>query len=667
MPSKRLIVLCVACAWLRAGGDARAQHVETDRNGAIQAVLVDEEYLALRTDILIPLPGWQQVRSTADALDLRVRRGANERTWAARIPVAGDAACRYAQRLGGTRDALQLEIEVTAEADLDVEGVFFRLAVPVALFAGGELELTAEDGTATRAALPEEPPQEARFFTGEGNRLAFRGAAGRRSVTLSLDRPYPLTVQDDSKWGEARYTVMVRLHAGGMNKGATAALKAVLTLTGASDRSAVRLEMDAGEELCHVDGFGGNYVFGIRSPVTAYTVENLNARWTRTRMSLSQWEPQNDNADPSRTDWDALRRRDAEGSALQAEFELAARLEGRGMHHVLSVWRIPDWLCVDQTGPGTRGVRIAPDKWPEVLESIGSYLLHARERYGVEPDLFSFNEPDGGVQVRLSPEEHRDAVKLIGAHLVQSGLKTRMLLGDVMNPRDTQNYLAPAAADAEARRLAGAVAFHSWGRNSPEHYRAWARAAGGLGLPLLVTEVGVDPHAWRNGAFGGYHYALRELALYQNLLLHARPHAMMRWEFSDDYPLVRKVPGPAGGPVRLEPTRLFNFVRHFCELTPWPCAMLATRTVPAERMDVLFTAFRGRGPDGEEVYTLHIANLGAGRRATVTGLPAETGPLHPVRTGERESFIRLRDLTPAGGVLELELKPRSLLTLTTGR
>ncbi len=49
-----------------------------------------------------------------------------------------------------------------------------------------------------------------------------------------------------------------------------------------------------------------------------------------------------------------------------------------------------------------------------MLEAVGSYLVYAKEHYGVEPDLFSFNEANIGVDLLLSAEEHREMNSRLG-------------------------------------------------------------------------------------------------------------------------------------------------------------------------------------------------------------------------------------------------------------
>ena len=55
--------------------------------------------------------------------------------------------------------------------------------------------------------------------------------------------------------------------------------------------------------------------------------------------------------------------------------------------------------------------------------------------------MFSFNEPDWGVTVKLTAEEHRELTIILGKHFESLGLKTRQLGGDVTNPRNTAKYV----------------------------------------------------------------------------------------------------------------------------------------------------------------------------------------------------------------------------------
>jgi hypothetical protein len=370
-------------------------------------------------------------------------------------------------------------------------------------------------------------------------------------------------------------------------------------------------------------------------------------------MTPAEWEPRNDNDDPADTDWAFLESHDRPGTNLRREFLVAQKIQRKDIPYAISIWHLPEWLYAKPGGgPRKHGRKVHPDKWPELLECVGSYLLYARRKYGVQPDLFSFNEPDWGVRVKFTPEEHRDAIKTIGAHFEKLGLRTRMLLGNVTNPRGTHVYCLPAANDSEARRTIGAVAFNSWGGASPAQYAAWSDLADRLRVPLLVSEFGVDAGAWRGAAYRSFSYALREVRLYQEILLHARPRGTMQWEFTADYGTVLVEGG------KLVPTFRFWFVKQLCNLTPRAATVLTARS---DRSDVLMTAFRG--PAG--ALTLHIANLGPARPATLEGIPQGVAEFRAVRTGATESFAKLSPVQVRGGTVRLDLAKQSLLTLTT--
>ena len=78
--------------------------------------------------------------------------------------------------------------------------------------------------------------------------------------------------------------------------------------------------------------------------------------------------------------------------------QMGKQLQDKGIPYVASIWAIPEWAYTD---PGTRPQRhsrrhIAPEKMDALVTSLVSYLRYARQTYGAEPDLFSFNEANIG-------------------------------------------------------------------------------------------------------------------------------------------------------------------------------------------------------------------------------------------------------------------------------
>jgi O-glycosyl hydrolase len=440
------------------------------------------------------------------------------------------------------------------------------------------------------------------------------------------------------RWDAAGRSFQVRtaIFKGPVAANASATLAASLRWANRPPASPpVRLSVDASKARYHFDGFGGNYCWNNQSPIAAYTLNNLKIAWGRSEMKVQQWDRQRDNPGPE----------------IRADLETMRRFQQMGAPFVISIWWLPERFYTDAFEK-TRSAHariIREDKWDELLELLGSYLLYAKRQYGVEPDLFSFNEANIGVYVGLTPETHTQAIKKIGAYFKKTGLKTKMLLGDATGPRGTHTFTLDAASDPEAMQYVGAVGFHSWGGGTPEQYTAWGDVADWLGLPLLVTELGVDAASYYTRSWDSYHYGLREAKMMQELLVYARPRGMQYWQFTQDYAL-----GRVGADGAVTPSARFWIMKHFTDLTPQGSDALAT--VTSDEKNVLVTAFR-RG-DG---YTVHVLNVGAARAATLEGLPAAEWQV--TETTEAAQFQKKAPVR-GSGALQVILPSRSLVTLT---
>jgi O-glycosyl hydrolase len=167
--------------------------------------------------------------------------------------------------------------------------------------------------------------------------------------------------------------------------------------------------------------------------------------------------------------------------------------------------------------------------------------------------------------------------------------------------------------------------------------------------PLLVAEAGVDPGAWHNKIYDSYAYGLQEARQFQELLRYARPQALIYWQFTDDYGLVRVQPDRT-----VEPTGRFWLMKQFANLTPDHSDVVATAS---NQPGVTISAFT-RG----EAFAVHLLNTGPECTATVTGLPP--GTWARVTTTETAGFqeaTAAADESPAP--LALQLPARSLTTL----
>lgn len=616
-----------------------------DGLGRVTAMLYQGQDATVRTDLYLPSPSWRNTYNLGSAQNLVVSRG-EVSTWRGVIPMDSSHRLQFTQTVRESEGKLVIGVEYQALNDLTAEGLFFRVNIPWIDFKGG----TVDNGLRS-VTLPENGPNNANLQSGETSRLDARAASGTVWWSARLSRPLFVNLQDKSGESPKSFTFWIYVHRGNMAMGTSGAFEVELAIDGVPDSTTAAISLDTTNPRYRFDGFGGNYCFQIESPVTAYTLEHLDSRWARTEMTMVDWEPENENASASETDWGRFAARDRPGTRLRREFELMQKLQQKGIPFVASIWRLPEWLLADRgvKGPNDQKRIIDPQLWDELLESLGAYMIYARDNYGVEPDLFSFNEPDLGVRILFTDEEHREAIRRIGAHFESLGLKTRMLLGDVASPRGTHQYVLKAAADPEAMRHVGAISFHSWGGASRQQYEAWADLADSLGLPLLVAELGTDPSGWQGRSYDSYWYGMEELRLYQELLLYARPRGTMYWEFTADYSLVQT------RGAEIVPTGRFWLTKHLTNLTPPGAEVLA---VASDHPKVLLSAFRKEG-----AFTIHIANVSAARLAKLTGLPGEIVNWKAVMTTEAEGFKDLPDITAEDGGVVLDLPARSLLTL----
>ena len=625
-----------------------------DGAGRLQRLQLGKGWMDLSSDVKIPLKGWTK-NLTLSASKPEFSEVNGTKTWKAKLTGDG-AAFALEQSVREADQKLIFHFKVSAESECEIEGVMFWLDLPVQHFAGGNFFAGRGGGF-----LPLTLPPEIHLMKETVPKVAFLTADNRAKLTLEMSLPVPVLIQDGRKWGH-NLEAVVEICSGTLKKGDFAELDIALSMLGKVEETPALLTLNPAIARYNVMGIGGNYCFNLESPVTRFTLDNLKPAFARTEMTLQDWAPKEPlgmgGGNPEKPDWREYVARDGENSHLRHEFEMMRELSRRKIPYCKSIWKLPAWMYTEAPAdPNAFKNKIAPAKWPRVLEAIGTYLLYAKEKYGAEPDYFSFNEPDYGVNVYFTPEEHRDAIKLIGAHLRKLGLKTTMLLGDVSNPRDTQVYAEPAAADPEALKYIGAVSIHSWGGAKPEQYAAWSSLARKLNLPLLAAEAGPDAEAWHGDRFHSFEYGVEEITHYQELFLYATPQAVLYWEFTGDYSLLNEKAAPGKTTKALSLSERYCLQKHWCEFIPPGSDALQTSS---DNAAILFTAFKHN-----DEYSLNLSNSKWSRSATVSGIPAHIKTLNVVRTARGELFKRLAPIPVVDGKVTLDLPTQSLTTLTT--
>jgi len=623
MGSSYLYLLALVLLLLPCSG---AEISSFDGSGRLQRLLDGGEELAVRTSFGIATPGWKRIVTPWQGNRRSLTRN-QQGVWRGMIEAGPENMVRVEQTTSTSGGQTRIHVQFKPEVTIEAEGVYFWIEVPRAAFAGGKVQDTLLG--------PAKPAGHDLLFV-ESPKVQFRNSDESVQINATLDRARPISIEDNWRTIGRNYAARIELQKGPLAKDVIIEFDLLLRFSAKPDNTPAELTVNAARQRYKLLGFGGNYCFNVVSPITDYTLQNLRQPWARTEMKLAEWAPENDTP----------------GSRIRNDFLIQQKLTEKKIPYVISVWQLPE---VFYTDPGPKPERrsnrhIAPDQWDALLKSMGDYLLYGKQKYGVEPDLFSFNEANIGIDVLLTPDEHRDAIKKIGAHFARLGLKTRMLLADATGPRGTHEFALTAANDPEAMKYVGAVGFHSWGGGTPDHYKAWGDLAEWLNLPLLVTELGLDAAAYRGRMYDSYYYGMQEVKMYQELLLHARPQALVYWEYTADYSTMRV------NSDKPEPTARFWFLKHFSDLTPPNASALETAS---SNPKVLLTAFQS-----EHQYALHVANTGSARRVTITGLPAGLRSVRPIRTSETDDYKALPSIKVEKGRVQFDMPLQSLVTLT---
>lgn len=636
---------------------AEADGLIFKRDGHLQAVLCGDHPIACETDIWLATPAWRRVHSPRSG-DFRI----DDRSKTA----SGIEKWRHSGVVSGKRVTLEfavdravnpsrLLIKVWSNADLDLEGVYAVIRLPADSFAGGTCAIIGSDGR-RNTALPADTAEEPRLMSSAGHRLEARLPGQKASVLFDFPPAENVIIQDNRFWGDTAYAVLLPVHSGKLKAFRSVQSSITLRTVGTVDLAPVAMTVDAKDRNADFDGLGGNYCFQFDTPITEFTLTRLRPAWVRTEADLSYWEPGNDNRLPGVTNWPELENNLAKPE-LSARFELYRRLAKLQKPAVMSAWTGPEWLF-ETPGQGhwANNRRVPESRWPELVECIGTYLETVKKRTGLEPELFSFNEPGLGIRFKFSATELAEINRKLAADFLRRGLKTRLLLGDVASPGLFS--LTETVNSFDDVGIYGAVGFHSWGGASPGDYRRWRRLADSLAVPLLVTEVGVDGADYTTPwVFDLHDYALQEAVLYADLFRHAHVNATLHWEYTPDYALVtlqNEQPVP-------NPTR-FAQLRHFRELIPAPARHLTIE--PFDSPYIRACAFIA-GDDGEGGFAIHIVNTGGSRAVEVAGIPAGVANLQAIKTTADAAFEWTGGVDVRDASLSAQLPARGLLTLTT--
>lgn len=543
----------------------------------------------------------------------------------------------------------------TALKDTVIDGAYFCIDLPDRYFSYGIVQFSSGRSKGKMIKLAGLPVrvEKQQIKSADGVILS----SADRQIEIKSGTTSPVFICRNE--GAPDYRLYVRLMGPDIKKGVDIKKDLTIVVSGKIDTTPVEIIVDSKNPGNRFAGFGGN--FRLQNPssdpkVIQYCLDNMRVAWGRVEMPWQLWQP-DENANPIEAALNGKL-----DKHVRESMEMAQKLAKLGIPMIISDWSAPEWAIIGTQADAYRnrnrgifGYPLNPEKTEKIYKSIGDYLAYLKQAYGVEPALFSFNESDLGINIRHTGREHADFIKGMGAYLASRGIVTRLLLGD-NSDATTFDFILPAMNDPETHKYIGAVSFHSWRGCDNETLKKWAGAARKMNLPLIVAEGSTDAAAWNYPEiFNEQTFAMYEINLYIRICLVCQPLSILQWQLTSDYSVMTG-DGIFGTTGPLRPTSRFWNLK---QLASTPADAFSLQTTCSS--DALNCAAFGNIARGE--YAVHIINNGAGRKASVKGLPADASVFEVFVTNETKGMEKTGEVTAVNGTLQVNLLPASFTTL----
>jgi O-glycosyl hydrolase len=543
---------------------------------------------------------------------------------------------------------IKVTLTLYAHADNDFSGVYFCVALPRADYSNGLVRLTGVSDSLKHFVDVNNDFGE----TAKG--VEFKSAT--RGLKIKFGQPAMVMLKKNRGNGYDERQLYVALKLNGIGKGDSVQAVYTIKASGDIDKAPVSLTINTARPGRAFDGLGGN--FRLQNPkndpqVIDYCLQNLRVAYSRVEMPWRFWQPNKDVDPTASADSGKL------PPAVKKAMEMAHRLDSMGIPVILSAWFPPAWAITGKTNfrpvNGTWGNPLNKDNMDAIYKSIADYILYLKSKHGVNVKLFSFNESDLGINVRVTAQEHDDFIKGCGAYFAAHGVATKMLLGD-NSDATTYKFIYPALDDPDARQYIGAISFHSWRGWDTGILQKWADAATKLNVPLIVGEGSTDAAAWNYpDIFQEQTYALKEINLYTRLLAICQPESILQWQLTSDYsPLIGG--GIFGNNEPLHPGQRFWNLK---QLSITPKGLFAM-PVTCDKANISVATL---GDNDKNVYAIHLVNNGTTRKVTLTGLPLGVKQLQIYNTSKASYFKQGGPVKVKNGEASFRLPATSYTTL----
>ena len=567
----------------------------------------------------------------------------------------------------------KVEMEINASETYKQAGTFYCMEVPETDFEKGSVSFFDDNKLVGKLQLEEALKNKSgEFIKVKANKIVWKSDNKEYSLTSSVkttvflrqdfdsnpaykNDPWPQQtfVSSDPILKKANYQVYFTMINGNASKGLNKKMSFELNVKGEIDRSPATITLDTKSPGRKWDGISGNYrnQFPDKDPmVIDYCLDSLQVKWGRISMWWENWQPE-ESVNPTE--------QAKAGKLPKHVYEqmlLAQKLQQRNIPIIVSVWAAPEW-AVDKNKKAKKGVHLDQSKMNQIGESIAQYLLFLKQEYGVEANMFSFNEPDCGVEVFQTPEEHAIFNKAIGSYLKSKGLATKMLLGDTGHGTAVANQIVwPSINDKEVHQYIGAIALHTYHGCNERDLSEWARASKAINVPLMVTEGGESSAAHRYPlVFLQPWFQLDEIDTYIRICNACQPITVMEWQLTSDYSVLTGA-GLYGDNGPLRPTQRFWNLKQL-GTTPYGAFWLPTTS---SRSDISCAA---AGDLANSKYAVHLVNNGAQREVTIQSIPSSVTNLNLYITDATRGMKKVKSIAVADGKATFVLESQTYTSL----
>ena len=618
--------------------------------GNLTGIRVEGQLMEFETSLRVVGNNWTMISSTGREKQPRPRYHRDGTTQTVNTDFGGIQFTEIVNE----NSAGSAIVSITAKAvkDTVIDGVYFCVNLPEKYYSNPTIRLNGSDRKLKLSELisSEEKIQKlsAKSIIAESD---------QRKLSISFDASSRMVIRKEPV--TSGYQIYISLMGPNIKKEQQVQKTFTIKATGVIDHTPVAIVVDSRNPGRRFDGFGGN--FRLQNPkadpqVIQYCLDNMRVAWGRVEMPWSMWQPE-ENTNPIEAARAGKLNQHVHESMLMAQ-----KLAKTGMPVIISDWSAPNWAIIGDPrdafrnrSKGIYGYPLNPEKTEKIYQSISDYLVYLKQNYGVEPDLFSFNESDLGINVRHTGKEHAEFIKGFGAYLASRGIATKMLLGD-NSDATTFDFIIPAMNDPETHKYIGAVSFHSWRGCDDETLKKWAGAAKKMNLPLLVAEGSTDAAAWTYPEiFYEQTFALYEINLYIRICSICQPLSILQWQLTSDYSVLMGE-GIYRTEGLLRPTRRFWNLK---QLASTPEDAFALPNTCSEE-EVNCAAF-GNPARGE--YTIHMVNNGAEKPAEIKGFPSDVSTMEVYVTDSKRGMEKTGEIRATEGTFNLILPPAAMITL----